>query len=313
MTNNSTPERVLALKQIFADSPIYFDLENQVLSMLEQRRVEINEGVTNEARGVALIGASGSGKTTIVNRLIKSLSKRHQASLQSDECEILSFPVPSPATLKFVGQRGLQAIGYPLRRDKTSHIIWDMFKEHLHARKTLILHLDEAQDLSLNQTAREMQSVINTLKSLMQNQEWPVSIILSGMPILKDMLNHDPQLARRFIPFELPKLNAVHDADQILHLIAYYAKHADLGVDEDLLSDEFSARLIHAADGEFGLLIETTISAIEVAFRSGCAVLGLIDFKEAFSRKAGCIDALNPFVASDFERIDCRKLLGGSN
>ncbi len=33
--------------------------------------------------------------------------------------------------------------------------------------------------------------------------------ILSGMPFLKEMLNHDDQPARRFFPIEFPRLNPV--------------------------------------------------------------------------------------------------------
>lgn len=311
MTKTSIPAQILTLRSIFADSPTYLALHQQFHELLEQRRTELAAGVTNEARGIALIGASGSGKTTAVKRLLKTLGSLPKPLTDGAECEVLSFPVPSPATLKFVGQTGLQAIGYPLRRDKTSHIIWDMFKDHLRARKTLFLHLDEAQDLSSHQTPREMQSVINTLKSLMQNQQWPVGMILSGMPALKDMLNHDPQLARRFFPIEFPSLNAIQDTDQVLATVAYYIEQARLTAGADLLTHDLAARLIHAADGEFGLLIEYTIAAIEDALRRQDDALSVENFRAVFSRKAGCLDGMNPFIMHDFERIDCRKLLGG--
>ncbi|WP_421702755.1 ATP-binding protein [Aliiroseovarius sp.] len=311
MTNKSVSQQILALRCIFADNPAYFDLHKRFHQLLEHRRAELAAGVTNEARGIALIGSSGSGKTTAVKRLIRSLDSPLNENREGTSCEVLSFPVPSPATLKFVGQTGLQAIGYPLRRDKTSHIIWDMFKDHLRARRTLFLHLDEAQDLASHQTPREMQSVINTLKSLMQNQQWPVGMILSGMPALKEMLNHDPQLARRFFPIEFPSLNAVQDTEQVLCTVSYYSQHAELPVCDDLLTPSFAARLIQAADGEFGLMIEYTILAIENALRQGSSELGIANFRSSFSTKSGCLDGLNPFVVADFERIDCRKLLAG--
>jgi len=201
--------------------------------------------------------------------------------------------------------------GYPLRRDKTAYIIWDMVRDHLQARQTLFLHLDEAQDLSLHQTPREMQSVINTLKSLMQNRSWPVGMVLSGMPALKDMLNHDPQLARRFYPIEFPRLNAFNDIEQVFSTISFYADRAELFPDDDLLAPDFAARLIHAAAGEFGLTVELIIAAVERALNRRVPTLAPNDFREAFALRAGCVDGLNPFVAEDFERIDSRTLLGG--
>jgi hypothetical protein len=171
--------------------------------------------------------------------------------------------------------------------------------------------MDEAQDLWLNQKPSEMQAVINTLKSLMQNQQWPVGLILSGMPVLKDMLNYDPQLARRTFPITFPRLNVMGDAGQILETVRHYATEVQILTDEKLLSDNFAARLIHAADGQYGLIIEYTIAAIENNLRQGTGELCIVNFKNAFAKKAGCLDGMNPFVVDDFERIECRKLLGG--
>lgn len=310
MTNRPTnvSEQILALRRIFAHHSAYHQLEQQFQLLLDRRRTEIAAGVTMEARGIALIGASGSGKTTAVARLLS-----HSAGLGGDATktprkDVVSFQVPSPATLKFVGQTALEALGYPLRRERTEMIIWATVRQHLQARKTLFLHLDEAQDLMRHQTPKVLQSVVRTLKSLMQTRDWPVGLVLSGMPDLKELLNHDPQLARRFYPIEFPNLSTVTDGDEVGHLTASYAQRVNLEA-KHLFSDEFSARLIHSADGEFGLVVELIIAAIEEALNSGDSSLENRHFVEAFRRRSGCVDALNPFQAADFERIDARALL----
>jgi len=313
MIDKSIAEQVVVLRGIFAENPTYLALERQFHELLDRRRAEIAAGVIYEARGIALIGTSGAGKTEAVGRLLKTLPPPANENIEENICEVLSFIVPSPATLKFVGQTGLREIGFPLRRDKTSQIIWDMFKDHLRDRKTLFLHLDEAQHLSSHETQREIQSVINTLKSLMQNPQWPVGLILSGTPTLKTILNHDPQLARRFYPIKFPALNAIQDTDQILATVAYYLDQAQLTAGNDLLTQDFAARAIHAANGEYGLLIEHTIDAIENALRGKQSTLDVENYRDWFSKKAGCLDGLNPFHVSSFERIDCRKLLGGED
>lgn len=313
MIDPSIASRIVVLRGIFAENPTYLALERQFHDLLDRRRAELAAGVVFEAPGIALIGTSGAGKTEAVGRLLKTLPTPTNKNVEENICEVLSFIVPSPTTLKFLGQTGLREIGFPLRRDKTSQIIWDMFRDHLRDRKTLFLHLDEAQHLSSHETKGEMQSVINTLKSLMQNPQWPVGLILSGTPTLNTILNNDPQLARRFYSIKFPALNAIQDTEQILATVAYYAEQAQLTAGDNLLTQDFAARAIHAANGEYGLLIEYTIDAIENALRRKQSALYVENYRDWFERKAGCLDGLNPFHAVNFERIDCRKLHGGAD
>ncbi len=144
MTNKSIAEQVVVLRGIFAENPTYLALERQFHELLDRRRAEIAAGVIYEARGIALIGTSRAGETEAVGRLLKTLPLPANENVEENICEALSFIVPSSATLKFVGQSGLREIGFPLRRDKTSQIIWDMFKDHLRDRKrffcTLMKH-----------------------------------------------------------------------------------------------------------------------------------------------------------------------------
>ncbi len=119
----------------------------------------------------------------------------------------------------------------------------------------------------------------------MQNPQWPVGLTLSGTPTLKAILNHDPQLARRFYPINFPALNAIQDTDQILATVAYYLEQTQLTVGKDLLTQDFAARAIHAANGEYGLLIEHTIDAIENALRRKQSTLDVENYRDWFSKK----------------------------
>lgn len=300
--------KIVSLKQVFAKHPAYMQLCHEFQLLLDRRRAEIEAGKVYEARGIAVIGASGSGKTSAVARLIT-----HTDGLVVDDPigarkEIVSFEVPSPATLKFVGETALEAVGYPLQHRRTEMIIWDMVRHHLHARQTLFLHLDEAQDIVRHQTAAGLQAVVRTLKSLMQTKTWPVGLILSGTPELKDLLNHDPQLARRIVPIEFPRLIPDRHEKRVLGIVRDYASRASLDA-VTVMHQEFAERLMHAADREFGLLIEITIEAIECALLEKAADLQHDHFTAAFRRRSGCLDAYNPFVAVNFERIDARALL----
>lgn len=308
-SNTDIPQRVLALRSMFSKNRTYREFERRFRYLLERRRTELAAGIVAEARGIALIGASGSGKTTAAEHLFATQPDLVLHDPDGPRLDIASLQVPSPATLKFVGLTTLAAIGFRLQRDRTAQAIWDMAKDHLKARQTLFLHYDEAQDLARHQTPKELNSVVSTLKSLLQHKSWPVGLILTGTPELKTMINHDPQLARRLYPIEFPRLNAALDSNRAIKTMQRFAQSVNIPVAQELLSTDLTARLIHAADREFGLMIEMLIAALEEAMADSCGELRMAHFTQMFRKRTGCVDGLNAFVVDDFERIDSRKLL----
>jgi len=264
-------EDILAdLRSVFFRRPEYRDLSDQFDRLLHRRRAEMRKGGMREARGIALIGPSGSGKTTAVDRLFEKHGDLKLPTADALQTDIISFQVPSPATL----------------------------------------HIDEAQDLYTAKSENALQSVINTLKSLMQNKEWPVGIVLSGMPKVKPMLNYDPQLARRFYPIELRRVSGLTNEQMLTNLLGSYADKARLNLAERTTESIFMERLAHSGAGEFGLIVEIVISAIEEALHDASQHLDDRHFIRAFRRRTGCIEGLNPFVVPDFTSIDPRQLLG---
>lgn len=287
----------------------YLQMEDQFERLLRRRRAAIAAGHDEEARGIAVVGASGSGKTTSVRRLFR----KHRSLLAPEDKEaaaIVSLQVPSPATLKHVGYTMLNALGYPLQRDKPAAFIWDQVRTLLHRRKTMFVHLDEVQDLFTNGNPLALAAVLNTLKSLMNNPDWPVGLILSGMPKTVEMINSDDQLRRRVFPIYLAPISWAAHAQEIRKLFAGYVERAGLDPVDDLARDEFLARLVHAGANEFGLIVEMILGGIEEALHAGRTALTVNDFTQAFARKTGCLHAQNPFVAEDYPAIDARMLLG---
>ena len=207
-----------------------------------------------------------------------------------------------------MGQTVLRALGYNLSAERQAWYIWDLVRHQLRERKVLFLHLDEAQDLSARGTRHELDAVASMLKTLMTDADWPVGILLSGTEELENILNHDPQLARRMDTIHFAPLSPVMNAPDVARLIEGYARRADLALAGEITDITLSERLIHAAAFQFGLVIEMIIAAIEVAFLEGAAHLEWRHFTAAYALRSSCMDAFNPFIVNDYHRIDARKV-----
>jgi type II secretory pathway predicted ATPase ExeA len=274
------------------------------------RRASIKLGTKEEAECIAVVGAPGSGKTTAVDRLFEKCSGLAMPQAGSEIAEVICMRIPSPATLKHVGTALLHALGYPLTRDRPTAFIWDQVRHLLRQRQTLFVHLDEAQDLHATKGATVRIDVVNTLKSLMNDKDWPVGLVLSGTPELVEMINSDHQFARRAHVVSLGAISWEADHENLRLVLERYTKKAGLSFAPDLDLPDFERRLIHAGANEFGLTLKMFVMGIEEALLDGCPELRRAHFAEVYYRKAGCIPAFNPFVAEDYWTIDARKLWG---
>ena len=299
---------VSKLRSKFVINERFEEIEEQFDLLLYRRRADLELGRKSEARGMVVTGNPGSGKSTALNRLFSHHTDLQLMCEQSSRADVVSFYVPSPATLKFVGQSCLHGLGYPLSRDRRANVIWQLVQHHLRQRQTLFLHLDEAQDLSTHRGQHEMQSVVNTLKSIMQNADWPVGLILSGTTSLKALINHDQQLSRRLVPVEFRSICWSSHGRSVKDIALAYCKAASIDCDETVLSNDLVRRLIHAGCNEIGLVIEMIVACLEEVLIAGETSLTPIMFQRAFKRKYGCLDAFNPFVTDDWKSIDTRLL-----
>ncbi|MFA3920460.1 TniB family NTP-binding protein [Ruegeria hyattellae] len=303
--------RLAKLRAAFIKNDAFDHLWMEFDDHLNRRRAELSLGLVEEVRAIAVVGASGSGKSTLVKHVIEHHPKTTKPRAGENKVEIVRILVPSPATLKDVGSSILQKLGFDTMRSKSSGAIWDQVRCLFQNRETLFLHMDEAQHLFSTQNRNVRQSVVNTLKTLLNSDDWPVGLILSGTPEMMVMLNSDAQLQRRVDIVNLPAISWSSHAKEAEAALRAYAAQAELEFCPQLDLDAFLPRLIHAGANEFGLTIEMILRGIELALLSGSKTMRVAHFIEAFRRKSGCVLGLNPFAAADYLAIDARAVMGG--
>ncbi len=284
--------QIAAIKSIFVANGEFTQLKMEFDRLLRRRRAEIAAELQTEARGVALIGMTGSGKSRCVERLI---STHDDLRLTGRKREVVSFIVPSPTTLKSVGETALRALGYPMQANRTAAVLWDMVRHQLKIRGVLFLHLGEAQDLYSHRNEAEMRAVVNTLKSLMQTKDWPVGIILSGMPELETLLAFDKQLRRRVRPIRFRALDQHDNAEDIGKVIHSFADKANLEVDPMLNGQQFVDALLEVAEHRFGLTIELVVDALEEALLQEAVSLEPRHFADVVAKRTGHFSTRNRF------------------
>ncbi len=306
---NDVQLKITKLRGKFFKTKRYEELSQGFDKLYQVRQSEIEANLLREARGLVLVGESGSGKTTALRRVFEMHPQAKVLTQNEEFGDIATLSIPSPATHKFVGISTLKALGYPLRRDPTAATIWDLAQRHMKARRVLFLHFDEAQDF-YSARPSEMTAVVNTLKSIMQNNEWPVGVVLSGMTRLVELLNHDPQLARRITPVYFPQLSENQDLDVGYGACQSYADAIGIALGDDLKSQNFLRRLIYSSAGQLGIMIELIIDALEDALTKQDTTLTLPNFARAYGKRTGSIDGLNPFIIEGYHQVDPRLVLG---
>lgn len=304
------------LRALYVPTPEFKLLKQQLWELLEQRRADDADGVVPRTRGIVLVGASGSGKTTALEQLARNFSQQMQTDEAQEFCEYIYWKVANSDTTKAMGMEILRAAGYgfgDMSPSKTVPAIFHQVKVNFKLRGTKFLGIDEAQDLVRHQTDKERQVIVTNLKSLMENSVWPVGLVLAGTPNLKPIINQDVQLARRLRPIEISSLHAIRDVGRVIKIMRAYTDRARIEAAPSISSEEFALRLIHAADYQVGLVTEIVVAALIKALSADGfdARLEVAHFTRVY-RERNCVSSyLNPFVAEEYTRIDTRRLFDG--
>ncbi|MEH2469262.1 hypothetical protein V1281_001486 [Nitrobacteraceae bacterium AZCC 2161] len=285
-------------------------------AFLEAEAVEDNRrvGRLREGRALTVTGDSGAGKSRALERLFLKREEFADYGRKEADCPLVSVTAPSPCTLRLLGESILKAIGYPVERKLDENVAWDLVHKNLALRRVRFLHIDELQHVFQSRNSLEIGKVQDTLKGLMQDKEWPVWLILSGLPSIATFLAKDPQVWRRTRHVVFRNLQLPNDGPMVRRLMTFYAKEKGGRSVEIAKDGEFIARLLHAAMGRFGVVIELIQDAVGQALRLAEGELSIEHFGAAYAARTGCIRDENVFlVATDWDLIDTSGLQGADD
>ncbi|WP_291649832.1 ATP-binding protein [Bosea sp. (in: a-proteobacteria)] len=257
-----------------------------------------------EGRALVVVGQSGAGKTHAIRRLIEGRRELLPENLTLGmSLPIVSITAPSPCTLKQLGIELLRLLGYPIDRDVRENVAWNRVREQLRLRKVQIVHIDEAQHAVRLMNDHEIQKLSDTFKNVMQQPDWPVCLVLSGLPSLVQFAQRDVQFGRRCRFLSFDGISFPRDIKRLRYIVEAISTKCAALPSEGLESDEFLARLCRAAEGQFGRVIQICRSAAEEAIFAGAHTLTVRHFVDVYAAATGCSPDANVFAVRDWEFV----------
>jgi hypothetical protein len=259
-------------------------------------------GGGSRRRLLASIGESGSGKSTSLAQALNSFEEFRPRDNEFGEqvIPLITFEVPVTCKTKDLAIHILKKLNLPANRRSNEDDLYEMVKKQLKARGTIILHLDEAQHLKRSNSNAAVRGLQDRFKSLLVVPDWPLHLIVSGVPDLATLFTGDQQLSNRSHVMRFEKLRFPGDKVLIVEFITDIVEHCGLKLEASILTDNFMKRLVHATDGGAGTMIEMIRSASYKALSKGHAKLGPKDFQFVYGRFSGSLPSENIMSAASW-------------
>ncbi|NGO51058.1 ATP-binding protein [Allomesorhizobium camelthorni] len=284
-------------------------LDSMLIELGQQPGVPALESQVRGGRVLIVTGKAGAGKSRALAHAF--VTRPEFEGFGKPGCELLSVVAPSPFTLGALGNEIARKLGYHGRREIQHSKVWPVVRELMKESGVRILHIDEAQhgdEINSDKAAQEME---NTLKRMMQEDEWLVWLILSGLPELSRFCQDDDSMKRRVRVVEFEPLSFATHAQPVQNILSDLVALCPAVTCNSLKADDFAHRLLHAATYQFGILVEYVQDAIaECLTVNGGGDLGIGHFADVYTIRTGVRDdALNPFLAANWLAIPVESAL----
>lgn len=281
------------------------DIDTELSILIGSAAVSF-DGFQSERRCLAIIGETGAGKSRSIGRAIAARSELQPRETGMTETRpIVRIKAPRPSTLKLLAEEILDALGYPLERELKEAPIWKLVRRQLKARQVRFVHIDEAQHMLNMRDHDAMVRLSDSLKMLMEQDDWPVRLILTGLPELGSFLTLYKQLARRTHKIELENIALPRD-EKLVNWVVFTIVQEHAGMSFNFTPDgHFFGRLCHAANDQFGSLTQITRCAVERAMIENleASQIKKVHFDRAYEILSGCRPDQNIMSAPNWADI----------
>lgn len=330
LKSRARPKLLDRAKSLETLSKVYVDTNRDAEIDMEIELIlsHIMNPETKEGYAVMVTGPSGAGKTTLVSRRLDQTPELQPFDDgYGNEVEYcLRVSTPAGANVKTLGGAILEASGYPLKKLGDHGDLWLTVRNRLPLKMHKIIFFDEFQHVLKGPTAKGTAFLTDTIKSLMQNADWPVWLIFAGVPQIEEFIERDEwlQMDRRVHRVSiddlidplasLPQEQRGEDGNQTeadwgdventRAILEAMAASCDLQVAFPL-TDEFIRRLMHGGIWRFGMTNQIIKMSVEHSLwdENSPGELRLQHFVDGYRRISNCTNASNVMVVDNWERI----------
>jgi Bacterial TniB protein len=290
--NASLSQRLEKFQGIFVKHKAIKKVADFVEAELVLRKVEM------KANGVLVIAGSGSGKTSFVNFLKRQYPDVDTPTMSTRPVVCFKVPaVPSPSSM---GSALLRALGDPLYDRGSWEDKKDRAENLLLKAGTIIIAIDDFQDVPSRRKARGVEHIANWIRDLC-DFKFPGLVFALGTEQAAVVRDAHDQLRRRMqARFELPVFSMVSETDikNYLSLLELVDRGLPLAEHSELKSMKLARPLLAATNGILDYLMKLMARALVRAVQRGSERIEKVDLELGFEdlHQVAAV-AGNPFAA----------------
>ena len=281
------------------------DLKNNIARMFSQHLGDLRQGISFESQCLIVTGEPGSGKTKEVNHQIAQFNDEGILLPDGKPARIVSCLLDAKGGWKDLGSTTLRSLDYPIENlaRHTQASITAKIVDHAKRSGVVGIHFDEAQHILRSKNATNRHVILDAFKTLMKSRDWPLMLILTGIPELLGYIQEEPQLHRLATHQNFPDIVVPGDLKVINDIVQSAAMQSGLGVSDDIMTRDLCTRLATSGAFRWGLVIGLVIGACEAARARQALHLERNDFADAWCAKVASRAGLNPFTHDAYDRM----------